>query len=287
MLTSVKRFFANKNTVTILAVVVGIAVLYFGYKWRVDEAISPENVPYARQEITSRTIITESMIGFTQIPRSMITKNPNLVTRTANIVGMRVAYGTTIPANSLFYAGALMEEKEMPDSAFANIPDGYAPYSLSVNLATTYGNSIYPGNRIDLYIKYVDDTGKLVFGKFIESIEVAAVKDSSGQHVFETTVESRTPSELLFYVPDEMFSTLMKARFIGYSLAIMPIPRNASYSASTGETRIASETIEEFIKSKTVILPEEYLAALQGNGNNNTNNNNNDNQGYENNNINE
>ena len=35
ILVSIKRFFANKNTVTILGVIVIIAILYFGYNYRV------------------------------------------------------------------------------------------------------------------------------------------------------------------------------------------------------------------------------------------------------------
>jgi len=256
ILTSIQRFLSNKNTVTIIAVILGIVVIYLGYNWRVKEATNPVSVPYAKQEISSRTLITESMIGYMQIPKNMVTKNANLVTSSGNIIGKYAAFGTTIPTNSLFYSSALMEAAEMPDSAFADIKDGYTVFSLNVTLQTTYGNSIFPGNAIDLYIKYVDDTGKIVFGKFIESIEVMAVKDSSGNHVFETTVESRTPSELLFAVPDYMFELLMKSKYIGYSLVILPIPRNASYSADKGETQIASMSIEEFIKSKTVLLPE-------------------------------
>ena len=273
VLTSIKRFLGNKNTVTIIAVILGIVVIYLGYTWRVKEATDPVSVPYAKQEISSRTLINEGMIAYMQIPKSMITKNQNLVTNSTNVINKYVAYGTTIPINSLFYKSALMEGAEMPDSAFADIPDNYTVYSLSVNLASTYGNSIYPGNTIDLYIKYVDDTGKIVFGRFIESIQVMAVKDSGGQHVFETTVESRTPAELLFAVPDDMFQILMKAKYIGYSLVIMPIPRNASYSADPGQTVISSETIKEFILSKTVILPEEsqyYTDVPTNNNNNNT-----------------
>ncbi len=263
ILTGLKKFLSNKNTVTIIGVLLGIAVLYIGYNWRVKQAINPVSVPYAKVEISSRTLITPDMIGYMKVSGDMIKNNSNIVTNINNIKGKYVSYGTTIPANSLFYSESLMSEEEMPDSAFADIPDNYTIYSLGVNLHTTYGNSIFPGNYIDLYVKAKDDSGDVIFGKFIESIEVLAVKDSSGNHVFETTVESRTPSELLFAVPDEMYSTLMKAGYIGASLEIIPVPRNASYSANPDETLVSSEYIKNFILSKTTILPEE-------NTNNNT-----------------
>lgn len=257
VLGNIKKFLSNKNTVTILGVLLGILVLYLGYNWRVKKAIDPVQVPYAKVEISSRTLITADMIGYTSVARDMVSKNSNIITNSNLVVGKYVSYGTTIPANSLFYSSSIMTEEEMPDSAFADIPDGYTIYSLGVDLHSTYGNSIFPGNYIDLYVKAQDDNGDIIFGKFIESIEVLAVKDSQGNHVFETTVESRTPSELLFAVPDDMYLILMKAGYIGHGLYIIPVPRNASYSANPDETLVSSEYIKNFILSKTTILPEE------------------------------
>ncbi len=258
ILMSLKKFFSNKNTVTIIGVLVGILILYLGYNWRVKQAITPISVPYAKVEISSRTLITSDMIGYTQIPKSMANSSDNLVTNSGLVVGKYVSYGTTIPANSLFYSEALMAAEEQPDSAFANIPDGYTIYSLGVDTHTTYGNSIYPGNYIDLYLKAVDDTGKIIYAKLIESIEVLAVKDSNGDHVFETTVESRNPAELLFAVPDDMYLLLMKAGYITTNqVAIVPVPRNAAYSANPGETLVKSSYLKEFILAKTTYVPED------------------------------
>jgi hypothetical protein len=257
ILTTIKRFLGNKNTVTILGVIAGILILYIGYNYRVKQATTPVTVPYAKQEISSRTLITSDMIGYMEVSSSVVKSSSNLITNASDLIDHYVAYGTTIPANSMFYSSQVLTSDEMPDSAFADIPDGYTIYSLSVNLHTTYGNSIYPGNYIDLYFKGVDDTGKVMFGKLIESIEVLAVKDSNGEHVFETTVESRTPAELLFAVPDDMYLLLMKAGYItGSSIEIIPVPRNASYSANPGETVVSSDTIRDFILSKSAVIPQ-------------------------------
>ena len=255
-MNAIKRFLGNKNTVTIIGVILGVLVLYIGYNWRVNQAVTPVSVPYARKAIGSREKITEDMIGYIQVPKTMVNQQKNLVTNASQIVGKYVSFGTSIPQNSLFYTEMLLTEAEMPDSAFANIPDGYTIFVLNVNLHTTYGNSIFPGNFIDLYVKAQDDTGKLIYGKLIESIEVLAVKDSRGQHVFESTVETRQPSELLFAVPDDMYLLLMKAEYIGPVGAINPIPRNSAYSADPGDTLVTSDYIKEFILSKTIILPE-------------------------------
>lgn len=251
-LDSVKRFLSNKNTVTIIGVVLGIAVLYIGYNYRVKQAVTPVSVPYAKVEIPPRTEITEDMIGFTQVPRSMLRSNPNLIQQAASVVGKTVSYGTTIPQNSMFYQESLMDAKDMPDSAFANIPDGFTIFSLKVDNNSTYGNSIFPGNYIDLYFKAIDDTNKVMYGKLIESIEVLAVKDSQGNNVFESRSESRTPAVLLFAVPDDMFELLRQAEYIrSNSIEITPVPRNSSYSANPGDTLIYSDQIRDFITSKT------------------------------------
>ena len=50
---SIKRFLGNKNTVTILGVIIGIVVLYFGYNIRVKQAVEPQQIPYAKVEIAS------------------------------------------------------------------------------------------------------------------------------------------------------------------------------------------------------------------------------------------
>ncbi len=258
ILMSFKKFFSNKNTVTIIGVLVGILILYLGYNWRVKQAITPISVPYAKVEISSRTLITSDMIGYTQVPKSMANASKNLVTNSGLVVGKYVSYGSTIPANSLFYSEALMSAEEQPDSAFADIPDGYTIYSLGVNTHTTYGNSIYPGNYIDLYLKAIDDTGKIIYAKLIESIEVLAVKDSNGEHVFESTVETRSPAELLFAVPDDMYLLLMKAEYITTNqVEVVPVPRNAAYSANPGETLVKSSYLKEFILAKTTYVPED------------------------------
>ena len=257
VLNSAKRFLSNKNTVTIIGIILGVLVLYMFYNWRVNQAITPVSVPYAKVAIASRTTITEDMIGYIQVPQSMVNSSRNLVTNAGLVVGKQVAFGTTIPQNSLFYSELLMTEAEMPDSAFADIPDGYTIFSLPVTLQSTYGNSIFPGNFIDLYVRALDDTDKIIFGRLIASIKVLAVKDAMGNHVFETTAENRIPAVMLFAVPDEMFLLLRKAQEITQSnIDISPVPRNASYSANPGDTLVTSAYIRDFILAKTTILPE-------------------------------
>ena len=67
-----KKFLQNKNTVTIVGVVVAIFILYFAYNMRIKSAINPVTVPYASEQIKAGTQIKESMISTRQVPPSML-----------------------------------------------------------------------------------------------------------------------------------------------------------------------------------------------------------------------
>ncbi len=250
---SLKRILGNKNTITILCVLAIVLIIFFGYNYRINQATRPITVPYAKVEIQPRTQVTEDMIGYVEIPSVMM--QSNLITNANDVVNLYANYNTVIPAGSLFYKSTLVQWSQMPDSAWADIPDGYTVVSLNVNTETTYGNSIFPGNYIDLYYTSTDSSGKLIVGKLIESIEVLAVKDSSGNHVFENSSKLGTPSSLIFAVPEDMHLLLRKASYL--SGQIFPVPRNAEYSNNPGATIVSSEYLENFILSQTVILPEQ------------------------------
>ena len=100
-----------------------------------------------------------------------------------------------------------------------------------------------------------------MYGKFIQSIKILSVDDSSGYSVFETGAEARTPKYLVFAVPDELRTLINNASEIG---ELVPVPRNKSYSSNPGETKIASTYLQNYILAQTAII------------NDNNNNNNND-----------
>jgi len=142
----------------------------------------------------------------------------------------------------------------LPNSILDNIPDGYTLYNLSVNNEMTYANSILPGDYIDLYLSAVDEEGLIIYGKLIESIEVAKVTDSSGNDVFWDS-SAGDSAFLLFAVPDELADLLETAeRINGHSVKITPVPRSASYSQNPGETQVVSDDLRYFIESKGAIF---------------------------------
>ena len=256
MLVPLKKFLGNKNTITILAVLIGIVVLYFGYTWRVNQSIAPTQVPYANQIIPAGAKITEDMIGYTDVPKEMLKEMTNIVTNPQSIIGKLVKYDSKIAQNSFFFSEELMTEDEKPDSIFSNIKDGYTIFQLAVDNHSTYANSIMPDNSIDLYLKGADDDNVLIFGRLISSIQVLAVRDKSGRDVFANADEDREPKELLFAVPEDLFLLLKKADYLK-DFELVPVPRNDSYSEHAGPTKIESEYLRTIILSETVAIPGE------------------------------
>ena len=57
LLIGFKRFIKNKNTVTMIALILCVGLIYLGYNWRIKKATEPINVPYALQKIEPRTQI--------------------------------------------------------------------------------------------------------------------------------------------------------------------------------------------------------------------------------------
>lgn len=246
---SMKKFLGNKNTVTILGIVLCLVVLYVGYNYRINAKVELVEVPYATKTIQPRTYITKDMIGTMNVPKSFLVgryyNNANA------IVGKYTNYNTIIAKGSLFYADLVVSKDELPDSAFAEVPEGYTVINYPVNIATTYANSMAPGSYINIYYKSLDDNGKIMFGKFISNIKVLDVKDSSGQHVFENSEETRTPAYMLFAVPEETHLLLRKALYLTkYSVELILVPNTATLT-DADKVNVSSSDIESFINDKT------------------------------------
>lgn len=241
----------NKNTITILLVFAGIIGLYAVYNWRVTEATTPVKVPIAKKTLDSRAQITDEDINYTEVPKSLVNSNSNLIKNKNQVVNHFVNNGWTIPEFSFFYTEDILKDTETPESEFANIPDGYTVYPLAVDFDTTYANSLYPGNYIDLYIKMNDtESKKIIFGRLIKGIKIMSVVDSDGNNVFESQTEARKPKFMFFAVPNEMFSLLKKSEYL--NVTVLPIPRNESYSSEEREAEIDSVYIQNYILSKSI-----------------------------------
>lgn len=260
--TGLRKFLQNKNTVTVVGVVLAIFVLYFAYTMRIKSSINPITVPYAAEQIPAGTQITEAMISTRQVPPSML--EGDVITNMGEIVDKYSAADVVIPQGSLFYKRAVVEKEQLPANIILQYPKGYVLYNLSVDTASTYGNSVYPGNYIDIYLKAVrrideknasnltSEADQVMLGKLIANIEVLAVKDSAGKAVFQNIDEGRVPAMVVFALPEEYYILLKKAEFMRtYDTTLILVPTNESLKDEPADLEIGSDDLKQWINTHT------------------------------------
>ncbi|MBQ2872920.1 MAG: hypothetical protein IJE89_02865 [Bacilli bacterium] len=248
---SFSKFLKNKNTVTILGVIVCLVILYAGYTMRINTKTALVDVYYANQTIQPKTLITEDMISKTSVPQSFILgtyyQNYN------DIVGKYSNYNTLIAEGSLFYSDLLVEEENLPDAMFYDMNEGEKLVSFPVTTESTYGNSIMPGNKVDVYVKLMEGD-KIVYGEYFEKVEILAVKDSSGKNVFESSDEVRTPAYTYFSLEEAkylLFSSLQHIQnyYATYEIEIVLVPNTMEFKA---EEITATEVTSDYLYDFTI-----------------------------------
>lgn len=70
-----KKFFTNKNVVTIILVLVILVALYIGYSSSIKKQTNPINLPVASKTINPETRITSEDITYKKVPGSMVDQN--------------------------------------------------------------------------------------------------------------------------------------------------------------------------------------------------------------------
>ena len=258
--SGLKKVLQNKNTVTLLGVILVVFILYFAYNYRVRQATNPIQVPYATKQISPGTQITEDMVGIRPVPPSML--EGDVIDKQSNIIDKYSNADTVIPKGSLFYSRQVVEKEQLPANIILDYPKGYVLYNLEVDSKSTYGNSVYPGNYIDVYLKInkkvVDEnnssaTDAMMLGKFIENVKVLAVRDSSGKPVFADLDENLTPSMVIFAVPQEIYILLKKAENLNfYQSTIIPVPTNESLKDNPGKIEVSSNDLKDYINQITI-----------------------------------
>ena len=244
------KFLKNKNTVTILGVLACLVILFVGYNMRINQKTALVTVYYANQTIQPKTLITEEMVSRTQVPQSFILgqyfKNYD------DIVGKYSNYNTMIAEGSLFYYDLLIDEASLPDAVLYDVNEGERLVSFSVDMVTTYGNSMMPGNIVDVYVKLVD-SDKIVYGEYFENVEILGVKDSNGRNVFENTEETRTPAYIYFSLPESKYLLFTSMNYLkdynsDAEIEIALVPNTAKFDAEDPTaTEVTSSYLYDFV----------------------------------------
>ena len=262
--SSMKKFLGNKNTVTILGVILCIVILYLGYNYRINQKVTLTKVPYANQTIQPKTKITSDMVSYMNVPSSFLVGS--YYKSADDIVGKYSNYNTMIAEGSIFYTDLVVDSKYIPDEMFGNVEKGSTIINYKVNMDSTYANSMMPDDYINIYFKANDDDGNIMFGKFISNVRILSVKDSSGQNVFENTEEVRTPAYMMFALPEDMHLLFRKAIYLAnqYGVELILVPNTVTLEEKDVDVFVSSEDIKDFIEDKTTMVSvDEILSSTK------------------------
>lgn len=249
VMEKIKKLLLNRNTVTILGVLAGVIALWFAYSITLDKAVKPTRVPVAVKDIPAGSIITKDDIEYVDINRDVL-KKASIITSSSQLINYYVNNNTSVTKGSMFYTSQVVKKDELIDRDLEIIPENYKIYWLSVDNTTTYANSIYPGDKIDLWL-LTKVENNYVYEPFITNIEVLSVKDSKGQNVFDVN-SGRTPAVLAFAVPNDIFIYLSKVGFLS-GMKLYPVPINKNNADKDATTEISNKELQTLIDSKSII----------------------------------
>lgn len=259
-LIGLKRFFTNKNVVTIILVIVILVVLYFGYSGSIKRQTNPVNMPVAAQKINPKTQITQELITYKQVPASMIDDN---AIRYVNLIEKKYTnVNVTIPEGSLFYKEMLVDAENLPGNWIEQLDyeAGELGYYMSVTTESTLGNSVLPNTYIDIYMKATDENGTIIFGKLMKNVKVLVVHDGEGNNVFDDAETIGSPSKIGFAVNQDMYTLLKKSEYL--TLDLILAPRGATVP-SEDYVIVTSATLRDYIDAKTITVEEDVMPEKQ------------------------
>ena len=264
IINKIRNLLLNRNTVTILGVLAGVIALWIAYSITLDRAVKPQKVPVANKVLTAGTIITKDDIEYVEVNGEALRK-ASVITSSSQLIGYYVKNDTSVAIGEMFYKAQVISKDKLIERDLERVPENFKMYWLKANNKTTYANSIYPGDKIDLWLLTKVD-GKWIYEEFIKNIEVLNVKDDKGQNVFDVT-SGREPAWLSFAVNTEMYTYLKKAEYLA-NMTIYPVPVNKNNQDEEAKTEISNQELVKIIDSLARKNPEEQSVEENNNNNN-------------------
>ena len=259
------KFLKNKNTVTVLGIILIVFLLFIGFNTTIKTTVNPINVPVAKQKILPETQITKDMVEYTSV--SKIVLRDNVVRNLNKIIGKYTNINVTIPTGSMFYSEWLVNSEDLPGNWLKQVKfsEGEEAYYYKVNTESTYGNSVLPNSYIDIYMSTQDESGNIIYGKLFRNIKVLAVHDSSGNNVFSDSEKKMTPANIVFAMSHDNYNLLMRAEYLksdNVKLVITPQGENASGEKGAF---VSSATLRDYVDKHTKGVTDEKLKEATSN----------------------
>jgi len=255
-----KKFFTNKNVVTIILVIVILVILYFGYSGSIKKQTEPVNMPVAAKQINPKTKITSEDIKYIQVANSMI--GENAIRYSGQIIGKATNINVTIPEGSVFYDSWLVDEEEIPGNWIEKLDykAGELGYYMDVDVESTLGNSVLPNTYIDIYMRATDENGTPMFGKLMKNIKVLVVHDTDGNNVFADSSNIGTPSKIGFAVSQDFYILLKKIEYLQEILNIeLVLAPRGSTVPTEDYVIVTSATLRDYVDAQTITVEEDII----------------------------
>lgn len=273
---SLKKFFTNKNVVTIVGVLAILVILYFLYTSTINKATQKVRVPVAANRISPQTQITSQDITFIEVANAA--KPDDVIMDEGRIVGKYTGVGVTVPKGGMFYGEYIVEKEDLPGSWLTLLEKDaegklQIPYYFRVSLETTFGNSIQPNDYVDFYVRTYDKKNTLIFGKMLSNIKVIAVTDSQGKDVFRSQDDIGSPAYLNFGLAADLHDVLKKTEYIqGKQIEVIVIPHGGTLEDNSNlAVEVSSEYLRDLIQAQSVELPENVNTNSNSNPNSDEN----------------
>ena len=251
-----KRFFTNKNVVTVIGVLLVLVILFFGYTSSIKKETNPISVPVAAKKIGAETQITAGDLAYAQVAGSMV--GEGVIRTSAQIIGRYTNLNVTIPKGSMFYTDWIVDAEDIPGNWIEQLDyeAGELGYYMSVNVENTLGNSVKPNTYIDIYMKAEDENTTVMFGKLLKNVKVLVVHDGSGEDVFKDASSIGSPSKIGFAVSQDLYILLKKAESLDVKLVIAP---RGSTVPSEDYVVVTSATLRDYIDAQTITVEEDVI----------------------------
>ena len=253
---NLKKLLSNKNVVTLLGAILIVVVLFLFYRWRVNSAIQPVELPYAMHSLEQGAQITPDDVAIVEVPQQKL--RGNVIT---NVSGVYNKYASCfIPSGSLFFAtnkdgtaGNVSNENTTNADYLYKLGKDQVAFNYAVDVNTTFGNSFFPDKYFDIYLRIHKDeeSEKITFGRFINNIKILAVRDNAARDVFATSEELRQPAQMIFGLTKEQNAYLRVAEKLEKNVEIILVPTAADLKypdTEVPEPKIINAELKEYLE---------------------------------------
>lgn len=178
----------------------------------VKKSVDYIEIPVAAAMISPRTKISESHIRMERVPSALVSDNVHI--SIDDILDLWVKYSVTLAPGSFFYHEYVEEAENVGDLPQLMLEHGQGVASLAVDLLTSAGNTLLPGQYVDIVFTSKDKRKPIISDVIFRSVRVLAVKDRNGLDMSDPKSQ-KIPAVALFALNQQDIPLFLHAQIFG------------------------------------------------------------------------